>query len=402
MPRELDPTVIDRRNWLRWAALSSATLSGCSRDVPTMEETPADAPLRFPGKVPMRVINDRPPCLETPWEYFEHDLTPNEAFYVRWHLQMIPTRVDTRTWRLRVKGHLDRPREWSLEELKALPQTSVVAVNQCSGNSRGLFRPVVTGAQWQDGAMGNARWTGVSLREILDRSGVRAGAVDVAFQGMDRAGMPGVANFVKSLPLAEARREEIVLAHSMNGEPLPLLNGFPLRLVVPGLYATYWIKALEEITVLPAAFDGYWMAKAYRIPTTPNALEKPGELAKITRPIHRMNVRSFFTFLREKARLPVGQVVEMSGIAFDGGAGIRAVEVSPDGGETWQEARLGDDLGKFSFRRWRWTWKPEQPGTRTVMVRATTMAGETQPTQEGWNRAGYMRNVVEKRTIEIV
>jgi DMSO/TMAO reductase YedYZ molybdopterin-dependent catalytic subunit len=161
---------IDRRQWLAWAAAAGAGSllpAGCSPPPGEAVEARHDTPLRFPGKVPMRALNDRPPCLETPWTYFRHDLTPNEAFYVRWHLQFIPTRVDSAAWRLKVGGHVERPLELSLADLHALRLAEVVAVNQCSGNSRGLVVPHVTGAQWGNGAMGNARWTGVPLGDCL-------------------------------------------------------------------------------------------------------------------------------------------------------------------------------------------------------------------------------------------
>lgn len=350
----------------------------------------------------MRVINDRPPCLETPWSAYRHDLTPNDAFYVRWHLQIIPTAVDTRTWRLRVRGHVAHPLELSLDELRRMEPVSVVAVNQCSGNSRGLFTPQMPGAQWRNGAMGNARWTGVRLRDLLQRAGLKAGAVDVSFDGLDNGGLPSIPDFIKSLPVDEARREDVLLAYEMNGEPLPLLNGFPLRLVVPGWYATYWVKALSEITVLPHPFDGFWMAKAYRIPTTANAVEKPSELAQVTVPINKMNVRSFLTSHQDGAQVAVAQPCELSGIAFDGGSGIKQVEVSTDGGQTWQIASLDADLGRYSFRRWRFSWQPVARGRVPIHVRATSNAGETQPLVAGWNRAGYMRNVVEQVVVEVM
>jgi DMSO/TMAO reductase YedYZ molybdopterin-dependent catalytic subunit len=396
---------IDRRAWL-WrvslAGVSAVLPAGCSRRAaPVAEVLPADAPMRFPGKVPMRVLNDRPPCLETPWSAFRHDLTPNDAFYVRWHLPMTPTAVDPRTWRLRIRGHVERPLELSLDELRRTEPASVVAVNQCSGNSRGLFTPPMPGAQWRNGAMGNARWTGVRLRDLLTRAGLRAGAVDVTFDGLDNGGLPSVPDFVKSLPVDEARRVDVLLAYAMNGEPLPLLNGYPLRVVVPGWYATYWVKGLSDISAVPRAFDGFWMARAYRIPKTPNAVESPNQLATETVPIQRMNIRSFFTSHETGSRVSLGQATELSGIAFDGGSGIRQVEVSTDGGETWQTAHLGEDLGRYSFRRWRLEWRPAVPGSVRLLVRATSNAGETQPANAGWNRSGYMRNVVEQVTVEV-
>ncbi len=398
----MTPLEFDRRRLLRWAGLSGAASlfsTGCRRPPPPIDEQPADAPMRFPGKVPMRVINDRPPCLETPWEYFRHELTPVEAFYVRWHLQVIPTAVDTRTWRLKVGGAVDKPLELSLDEIKRLPPTSIVAVNQCSGNSRGLFTPKIPGAQWANGAMGNAKWTGVRLRYVLDRAGLDAKTLEVSFQGLDRGGAAGIPDYIKTLPIDKARDPNVLLAYAMNDQPLPLLNGFPLRVVVPGWYATYWVKALDQINVLTTPFTGFWMTPAYRIATTPNGDERPDALAKVTIPIHRVNLRSFFTMPTTKASL--NTPLQLEGFAFDGGAGIRSVEVSEDG-TTWKAATLGNDLGKFSFRRWELVWTPSTPGKVSLQVRATSNADETQPASEGWNRSGYMRNVVERLTLDVV
>src|SRR5262249_43273424 len=183
--------------------------------------------------------------------------------------------------------------------------------------------------------------------------------------------------------------------------PLPLLNGFPVRLVVPGWYATYWVKALSQVTVLPHRFDGYWMAKAYRIPATANVDESPTRLAEQTMPINRMNVRSFFTPAESGFRAARGTPCPLEGIAFDGGAGIRRVDVSCDSGATWREADLGPDLGRFAFRRWRLAWRPEQPGRHRLLVRATNGVGDAQPSTAVWNRSGYMRNVVEELVVEV-
>ncbi len=397
-----DRTGFDRRQFLRLAAAGAVALpAGCTRPLPPLPETPPDAPLRFPGKVAMRAVNDRPPCLESPWSAFRSDITPNDAFFVRWHIQVIPTTIDTRTWRLKVGGHVDKPIELSLDDLRRMEKTSVVAVNQCSGNSRGLFEPHVPGGQWGNGAMGNAKWAGVRLKDVLDKVDVKSGAVDVTFAGLDKGGLPTVPDYVKSLPIAEARRSELILAYEMNDEPLPLLNGFPLRLILPGWYATYWVKSLSQIAVLPKAFDGFWVAKGYRIPTTPNAVETPKALAKDTVPINRMNVRSFFTTPDSGAHVSVGRPVELDGIAFDGGSGIKQVEVSADGGKTWLTATLGENLGPFSFRRWRLSWNSPAAGDYRLMVRATSNRGETQPAAAGWNRSGYMRNVIEELPIQV-
>jgi DMSO/TMAO reductase YedYZ molybdopterin-dependent catalytic subunit len=395
-----------RRQWLRWAGAAGlagiAPLPvGCSnapRDIAPGEDL-LDS---FPEKVPLRVINDRPPCLETPWRYFREDLTPNQAFYVRWHLQAIPTSVDVRTWRLKVAGHVERPLELSLDELKTMEPVSVVAVNQCSGNSRSLFQPRVPGSQWGNGAMGNARWTGVRLAGLLRRAGVKAGTVQVQFNGLDEGPLPSVPDYVKTLHAEHALGEDVLVAYEMNGEPLPMLNGFPARLVVPGWYATYWVKALSEITALAANFDGYWMSKAYRIPANPEAAEGPDALAAATVPINRMNLRAFFVLPEPASRIPVVRPCSLEGIAFDGGNGIKLVQYSTDGGARWDDARLEADLGRYSFRRWRATWTPPARGSHRLMVRAASNAGEEMPAAPRWNRSGYMRNVVEEIRVTAV
>ncbi len=377
---------LDRRAWLRWAGatgLAGLLPAGCGQR--PQVAPPDSAPLmRFPQKVALRVLSDRAPCLETPWRYFRHDLTPNEAFYVRWHLEAIPTRVDLATWRLRVGGHVRQPLALSLDDLRGMEAVSVVAVNQCSGNSRSFFAPRVPGGQWFNGAMGNARWTGVRLRDLLRRAEVRAGAVQVSFNGLDEGPLPTVPDFIKALDLDHAEQPEVLVAYEMNGAPLPLLNGFPARLIVPGWYATYWVKALSDIIVLDRRYTGFWMASAYRIPTTPGANETPQALAPAaeTCPINRMNVRSFFVRPDPDARVPAGQACPLEGIAFDGGAGIRTVEVSTDGG-SWTAARLGEDLGRFSFRRWHAEWTPPRAATtacKSAPSATRTSASRPRPT----------------------
>ncbi|HEV3344934.1 MAG TPA: molybdopterin-dependent oxidoreductase [Pirellulales bacterium] len=347
-------------------------------------------------------MNDRPPCLETPWRYFRQDLTPNDVFYVRWHLQAIPTAIDLATWRLKIDGAVDTPLELSMDELRRLGDDEVVAVNQCSGNSRSLFAPRVAGAQWRNGAMGNARWAGVSLATLLRRAGVRHDAVQVTFDGLDEGPLSSVPDFVKALDIDHALEPDVMVAYSMNAEALPALNGFPARLIVPGWYATYWVKALHRITVLAEPYEGYWMAKAYKVPDNASGIEDPAQLATQLVPISRMTVRSFFTTPDPGAEVPKGRPCEVDGIAFDGGSGIQTVEVSADAGTTWMAATLGSDLGRYSFRRWRLTWTPTARGPQHLLVRATARDGQTQPHEAGWNRGGYMRNVLEGLAVTVV
>jgi sulfite dehydrogenase len=409
---------VERRAFLRMAAAAGVGSAVAGRafdlklasaafasDVPVAP--PAVGPARsvlplakFPEKTDLLLLTDRPPNLETPLKHFLHDLTPNEAFFVRWHLGIVPTRIDLATFRLKVAGHVGTELSLSVDQLKKeFEPASVVAVCQCAGNSRSLFEPRVTGAQWGNGATGNAKWTGVRLADLLKKAGVKAGAVDVTFGGLDKSPMPTVAPFVKSIPAASPKVAETIVAYAMNDQPLPMLNGFPLRLVVPGWYATYWVKALNEIGVTEEPYKGFWMAKAYRAPATPkgeavrNLQESPAELANDTVPISDMTCRSLVVTPAAGEQLPAGKPAEVNGVAWDAGRGIAKVEVSVDGGKTWADAKLGADHGKYSWRRFTHPWTPAK-GSQTVMARATNAAGETQTVSQ-WNRSGYGRNIVE-------
>lgn len=355
----------------------------------------------YSQKRPMIRLTARPPQLETPFDVFATGaITPNDAFFVRYHLSDLPTDVDASRYRLTIGGHVERSLSLSLAALKRdFPVQEIVAVNQCSGNSRGFSNPRVGGGQLGNGAMGNARWTGIPLRALLDRAGVRSGAQQVTFNGLDNPPSEGIPDFIKALDIDHARDGEVMLAWGMNDADLPLLNGYPLRLVVPGYYGTYWVKHLSDIRVVDAAYDGYWMKTAYRIPDNDCACVAPGTKPDHTRPIGRLNVRSFLTSHADSARVKAGQRQALSGIAFDGGAGIDQVELSIDGGQRWTQASLGPDLGRYSFRTWSLPIQFRR-GAHLVLVRATSKSGETQPMEQRWQPAGYMRNLVE--AIEIV
>ena len=361
-----------------------------------------DLTTAFPGKGPMILQRTRPPLLETPFEVFDRGVfTPNDRFYVRWHWASIPTEVDANAYRLTVRGHVDRELSLSLDELARLPRFEIAAVNQCSGNSRGLFEPRVPGAQWANGSMGNARWTGVRLKDVLDRAGVKAGAVQVRFSGLDEPVVDEAPDFKKSLDLDHARDGEVMLAYAMNGEQLPLLNGFPLRLVVPGWYSTYWVKMLSDIEVLDKPDDQYWMKTAYRIPDVPGANIKPGQTGFKTVPINRMVPRAFVTNLRDGAQATAGSPVAVRGIAFGGDCGVRTVEISADGGATWSLGKLGADEGPYSFRRFEGDLPALAAGTHAIKVRCTNTNGLAQPMERVWNGAGFMQNGVETVSLHV-
>ncbi|HXJ06316.1 MAG TPA: molybdopterin-dependent oxidoreductase [Candidatus Acidoferrum sp.] len=359
-----------------------------------------------PQKAPLLLLTDRPVQIETPRHYFSTAFTANDAFYVRWHLDGIPNNVDLKEWKLQIEGNVAKPQAFSLPELmQKFKAVSIAAVNQCSGNSRSRLQPRVPGGQWGNGAMGNAMWTGVRLRELLDAAGVKAGSVQVQFQGLETGTGPqgmGSSRFMKSLDFTNPVLDESVVAYSMNGEPLPMLNGFPVRLVVPGYFATYWMKCLSWIRVLGAVDENFWMKPAYRIPDTErgNTTADDVKAGKVNMvPIAKMPVRSFLVSPDGTSKIPAGMTVTLRGIAFSGYGRVTRVEISDDGGKNWTAAKLGEDYGAYSFRTWEASWTPKSPGKYTVEVRATDEKGNTQPDEPVWNPGGYLWNRIEKQEL---
>jgi DMSO/TMAO reductase YedYZ molybdopterin-dependent catalytic subunit len=350
----------------------------------------------YPQKRPMIVLTQRPPQLETPFEVFDHGaFTPNDAFFVRYHLAGTPPRgLNAATHRLKIGGAVETPLDLSMEDLrKGFPAVEIAAVNQCSGNGRGFSSPRVGGGQLGNGAMGSALWRGVPLRALLDKAGVKASAKAVEFNGADVPPMKVIPDFIKALSVDLAREREVMLAYEMNGAPLPLLNGYPLRLVVPGYYGTYWVKHLTDITVLEQESQSYFMQKAYRVPDNDCACTPAGQAAAKTRPIGKLNVRSFITNLRDGEKIAAGRAM-VRGIAFDSGSGIAGVEVSTDGGQAWAPTTLGQDHGPYGFREWS-TRVALPKGDHVLMAPARSKSGELQPMTQTWNPPGYMRNVVD-------
>ncbi len=351
----------------------------------------------FPQKRPLILLTMRPPQLETPFSVFNDGIfTPNDAFFVRYHNAQIPTEVDTAAFRVAVKGKVNSTLSLSLADLKSqYEQVEIAAVNQCSGNGRGFSKPRVPGGQLGNGAMGNARWKGVRLKDVLNKAGVATGAKQVTFDGADRPIIDKTPDFVKALDVDHALDGEVMLAYEMNGEPLPMLNGYPLRLIVPGYYGTYWVKHVDTITVIDDILANFWMATAYRIPDNECACVEPGTTPKTTRPIGRFNVRSFITSLSDGDKITVGKPITIRGIAFDGGYGITSVSFSDDANKQWKEAALGHDYGNYSFREWTIPFTPTRAGVYELSSRAVDKKGYTQPLEAIWNPPGYMRNVVE-------
>jgi len=355
----------------------------------------------LPGKKPLIKLSYRPPNYETPIEHLRSAITPNDAFFVRYHLSDIPE-VDAGSWRLTVGGEgAAREVRLSLDELKQLPAAEVVAVCQCSGNRRGLFEPHVPGVEWGYGAMGCARWKGARLKDVLDKVGIRKEAIEIVLDGADGPALDKTPDFVKSIPVWKAIEETTLIAYEMNGEPLPHWNGFPARLVVPGWTAVYWTKHLTSIAVATKPFDGFWMKSAYRIPLGkfPLVARFTSQDSATNTPITEMVVNSLITSPTDGAAVKAGAKVTISGIAWDGGYGIRSVEISSDGGRTWIAASLGEDLGPFAFRPWTFGYVAAKPGKQLIMARATNRIGQGQTAELIANPAGYHHNVIQAVTL---
>jgi DMSO/TMAO reductase YedYZ molybdopterin-dependent catalytic subunit len=406
------PHALLRRRLLAGGAgvLASAGLGMFSRSVlaqsATFEQPFANGRrnlVAYPEKRPLIVLTSRPPQLETPFEVFNEGIvTPNDAFYVRYHNAGLPALIDGDRHVIKIGGSaVSKPFELTVSDLRTqFKSVEFLAVNQCSGNGRGLFNPRVTGGQLANGAMGNARWLGVPLKDVLARAQLKDSARQVTFNGLDTAIMAG-GDFVKALDVGHAMDGEVMLAYQMNGADIPFLNGYPVKLIVPGYYGTYWVKHLSEIEVVDQTFDGFWMKPGYRIPDNDCACVEPGTAPAATRPIGRFNVRSFITSLPDGWQLHAGQLTVVRGIAFDGGQGIREVAYSLDGGQSWRGAKLGADMGRYSFREFTFGFTPDK-GRHDLRVRAWNRSGQSQPMEALWQPAGYMRNVVESVKVTAV
>ncbi|HEU5408198.1 MAG TPA: sulfite oxidase [Nitrospira sp.] len=342
----------------------------------------------------------RPLDAETPVREFKSFLTPNHRFFVRSHFgPPAPELISEASWKLQIKGLVERPQEFTLKDLKQLEPVTITAVVQCSGNGRAFHHPKVPGVQWERGAVGNAEWTGVRLRDVLARAAVKEGAQHVQLQGADRPVVASVPLFTRSIPLAKALHPDTILAYEMNGRPLPLLHGAPLRAILPGWMADSCTKWLKEITVQPEAAKGYYMETAYRMPV------KPVEAGTISTgpsaPVEAMVVKSLIAAPHEDETVKVGPVT-VQGVSWSGEATVVQVEVSVDGGKTWEPARLlGEDL-PYAWRQWQWLWKTRTAGPTTILCRATDSRGDMQPAATPWNPGGFLWNGWDRVSVTVV
>jgi len=337
-----------------------------------------------------------PEDFEMPLSGFDTWLTPAADFYVRTHIYK--PKVSLAGWRLKVDGLVERELMLDMEELKRLPRVEQVAVLECAGNGRAFYEPGVAGMQWRLGAVGNARWTGVRLADVLKRAGVKAGATNVLFNGAD-VPMGKVPDFIRTVPLEKAMHPDTLLAFNMNGAPLPDSHGFPLRLVPCGWAGDSWVKWVTNITLMDKEYDGFFMKTAYRRPVhtvAPGTAVDPSAMTPVT----AIKPKSVIASPVAGQRLASGPVT-IHGAAWAGESPVARVDLSTDNGRTWRPAKLGTDRAPYAWRLWQASWTPPGQGSYVLMSKTTDEKGEAQPFVEDWNPSGYLWNVVPAVRIEV-
>jgi sulfite oxidase len=374
------PMPFSRRSLFRSVAALAGALSTHAADKPKRD---------------MIVRSVRPEDLEMPLEGFDSWITPIEHFFVRSHMSK-PT-VDLASWRLSVEGEVATPLKLTMEELKKLPAVEVVSVLECAGNGRAYYQPTITGMQWTRGGVGNARWRGVRLGDVLKKAGLKPATQHVLFNGADTP--PGtMPDFMRSVPLKKALDPDTILAFEMNGEPLPVAHGFPLRLIVPGWAGDSWSKWVTNIQALDKEYDGFFMKTAYRYPVRPVAPGAAVDAADL-KPLEGIRPKSVIAGPADGSGVGSGPV-RIHGAAWAGESPVARVDVSTDGGRAWRPATLGRDKARYAWRLWELNWTPPGPGSYVLMARTTDAAGATQPLVEDWNPSGYLWNVVHQVRVQ--
>ena len=364
-----DGTPFGRRAFLGGVAL--APLAGMATASTTVDEKPTQG---------MILRENEPKNLEPPFSALDGFVTPSRRFYVRNHFALPVMNADS--WRLKIEGAVGKPFEIGLQELRAMPSQSKTAMLECAGNGRVLLVPKAKGLLWESGAVGNAEWTGVALKALLERAGVKEGAIDVILEGTDKGKIeeepksPGEIHFARSVPLSKALGD-VFLAYKMNGEALAPAHGFPVRAIVPGWYGMASVKWLSRVIVSASPFAGYFQTFDYSI------FERQNGVPTLV-PLHENAVKA------QIARPALGEVVSQRqdyrvfGAAWAGEANVAKVEFSPDGGKTWNPARLLGEPVRHAWRLWEYTWNPAA-GRYNIMARATDDQGRTQPPQRDLN-----------------
>jgi sulfite oxidase len=367
----------------------AALLAAAAR--PTRSIWGADDGVIVGGKRPMILHNDRPEDLETPLRYFDSWVTPNDAFFVRQHLPR-PAAIDPAAYKLTINGMVSKPVELTLADLQKLPQHTVPATLECTGNGRGFYTPKVPGIQWGRGAVGNAEWSGPRLSDVLKLAGGDSRAAFVEIDGAD-TGVAATPDFVRSMPMQKAMHPATLLALKMNGQA-PDIHGFPARLIVPGWDGTSWVKWVTRLTPAAQENKGFFMNPGYRYPKfslPPGSPPKPAELEVI----EGMPVKSSLTSPEDQSKITLGPTV-IRGFAWAGENAIERVEVSTDGGSRWRDAQLSSPKLPFAWRLFTLNWTPADSAYYTIMSRATDTAGRVQPIVPPWNPSGYLWNGIDR------
>jgi DMSO/TMAO reductase YedYZ molybdopterin-dependent catalytic subunit len=346
----------------------------------------------------MIVRSARPQDLEMPLEGFTDLITPIDRFFVRSHVTV--PKIDLAEWRLNIDGHVSKPLTLSIEDIRRMPSVELVSVLECAGNGRSFYDPPVAGIQWANGAVGNGRWRGVRLADLLKLAGVKAGAVEILFDGAD-VPIGTMEDFQRSIPLRKALHEDTILAYAMNGETLPVKHGFPLRAVVPGWAGDCWLKWLTGVHVLSEESRGFWMKSAY---LHPGKAVAPGSAvpANTMMPVTSLRVKSVIASPKHNSRVDPGKPITVRGVAWTGDAGGRVlgVDISVDHGRSWKPARLGGAATGFGWRLWEYSWAPPDERRYTLLARARDSSGDVQPMLQEWNPSGYLWNVIARADVD--
>ena len=388
--------MLSRRDFLKASLISGAAASVAGNlAVPSLLRAQDSG---IPGKELLIVRSRRFFDLEMPLDQLQNWITPVDLFFVRNHVGE-PYSVNVATWKLSIGGEVEHPVELSYGDLAKFEIATIINTLECAGNGRAFFDPHAAGIQWQRGAVGNARWSGPRLKDILARAGVKPTGKYVVFKGLEEP--PGkVPQFMRSIPIEKALDPDTLLATQMNGEQLPKHHGFPARIMVPGWIGAASMKWVTEITVLDHEFDGFYMKPGYRIPTRSLA---PGEELKpdeATVPVTRLNVKSVIAGPGDGSTARAG-VIPVHGAAWAGEADVVRVDISTDGGHSWVPAELGSDHARYSWRLWQYSWTPKKPGDYVIMSRATDSTGRVQPSQAAWNPSGYLWNAIDQVKIHV-
>ena len=387
--------MISRRDLLKEASFAAAAV-GMVHPVLNWAAD-QDGVSALPGKEGMIVRSFRFLDLEMPTEFMNSWITPVPHFFVRNHM-FEPSTLNAAEWRLSVGGEVEKPLTLSLADLQKIEAHSVTNTLECAGNGRAFLNPNVPGVQWQRGAVGNARFSGPRLRDLLERAVVKTTGKHVLFHGLDD--VPGkVPPFIRSIPIEKAMDGDTVVATYMNGAPLTKHHGFPARALVPGWIGAASCKWLSEVKVLDKEFEGNFMKPGYRMPN--RTIEPGGSInPEETHPLTVLNVKSVIASPNDGTTLK-HSTVQIHGAAWAGEADVAKVEVSTDSGATWNPAQLGSEDAHYAWRLWSYSWKPAKAGDYVIMARATDSQGRSQPQTAAWNPSGYLYNVIDQVKIRV-